>query len=826
MSTISTAIAAAAAGSSFVSASVSASSVTLSASLRSSIRLVADTAKRRTVATTSSGAASMPGASRCRGSTRYTYRRSWNGLAFTSSIHHHHAPPYSSSAAQRYFTGKHYKDDNHLPWSPIIETESTSLHMTPPNYGTEGFRDAIRGSQDYIKPRGPDRDGSNREEHQQQQPAQPTSEQLQSQQQQQPAQTQHQNQPGARIPFPKLTPGRQRNYRPQHVVNTISVNSEISQQHQQYNQSQLQQQSQGAAAPPAPQPVALSTNAAAETDYCDALADPAEREHCLEDFRDGKISAGFLDVQGPTHQPHQQILQAEKDHCDALADPAKREHCLEDFRDGKISAGYLNVKGPKVDAPEAVSPQVAIEAASVMEQMSSLTDYDEDKGDDLEEPYDELRADDDELTMSQSEKFRDLSRTESKFRSGSDVDISSIDINSLLEDENEDIDVEIDSEKLSNPFKMSSFYDNPRSASAKFRDRTQRSGFKDPTFRMLEDQERELLEERESAYEELLGSRDDEDELSLESLLKDADIEEDEDISETLSDILEEQSLNDEVLSYESQLQGRGPTLEEEESTSDRESSSKSTLLSIDPQTINFLPLDKARMKEEGVSEDRASLKKSIVDSTTTLPSSISSASTTSPDIKWEDLASSGNFVNMFRGSASYIANHRGSLAVYHIPGELLAWEGFPGLMDDIALTWLLGMKIVLVAGCRHQIDLRLDDEEEGYHGESGGLGGRVMMSSIRVTDEDTLRVVKEEAGFVRFEIERRLAKSLRLHGGLVKGSESLMGNVVSGNFYSAQVRLHSFDFHLHTVHTFHSSFDVMLISFLIFIAIWCCRRD
>jgi len=148
----------------------------------------------------------------------------------------------------------------------------------------------------------------------------------------------------------------------------------------------------------------------------------------------------------------------------------------------------------------------------------------------------------------------------------------------------------------------------------------------------------------------------------------------------------------------------------------------------------------------------------------------------------WED----GSFVKMFRGSASYIANHRGTLVVYHIPGELLAWEGFPGLMDDIALTWLLGMKIVLVAGCRHQIDIRLEDEEDGEH----RLGGKVMMSSIRVTDEETLRVVKEEAGFVRFEIERRLAKSLRLHGGLVKGSESLIGNVVSGNFYSAQVRL------------------------------------
>lgn len=32
------------------------------------------------------------------------------------------------------------------------------------------------------------------------------------------------------------------------------------------------------------------------------------------------------------------------------------------------------------------------------------------------------------------------------------------------------------------------------------------------------------------------------------------------------------------------------------------------------------------------------------------------------------------------------------------------------------------------------------------------------------------------------------MAKSLRMHGGLVKGSENLVGNVVSGNFYSAQV--------------------------------------
>ena len=36
------------------------------------------------------------------------------------------------------------------------------------------------------------------------------------------------------------------------------------------------------------------------------------------------------------------------------------------------------------------------------------------------------------------------------------------------------------------------------------------------------------------------------------------------------------------------------------------------------------------------------------------------------------------------------------------------------------------------------------------------------------------------------------MAKSLRMHGGLVKGSENLVGNVVSGNFYSAQVWIYS----------------------------------
>ena len=138
-------------------------------------------------------------------------------------------------------------------------------------------------------------------------------------------------------------------------------------------------------------------------------------------------------------------------------------------------------------------------------------------------------------------------------------------------------------------------------------------------------------------------------------------------------------------------------------------------------------------------------------------------------------------FVTMFRGSAKYIANHRNTLAVYHIPGGLLDMPDpnvFRDLMHDIAITWLLGMKIVLVVGCRHQIEKRLGEVNRDQ--------------GLRVTNKETLKIVKEEAGSVRFEVERQLARCLRgqgmgAFGGGVASGGYYDGNVVSGNFYSSQ---------------------------------------
>jgi amino-acid N-acetyltransferase len=140
------------------------------------------------------------------------------------------------------------------------------------------------------------------------------------------------------------------------------------------------------------------------------------------------------------------------------------------------------------------------------------------------------------------------------------------------------------------------------------------------------------------------------------------------------------------------------------------------------------------------------------------------------------EMFSNRHFVEMFRSSANYIASHRNSLVIYHIPGDLMDErpDTFRDLMNDISLTWLLGMRIVIVAGCKYQVEKRL--QQRNSH------------KGMVVTDPESLRIVKEEAGYVRFEVERQLARALKgSRGGGNNVAEGGEGNVVSGNFYSAQ---------------------------------------
>ncbi|OBP13708.1 amino-acid N-acetyltransferase [Rheinheimera sp. SA_1] len=128
--------------------------------------------------------------------------------------------------------------------------------------------------------------------------------------------------------------------------------------------------------------------------------------------------------------------------------------------------------------------------------------------------------------------------------------------------------------------------------------------------------------------------------------------------------------------------------------------------------------------------------------------------------------------VDGFRQSAPYVNAHRGKTFVVMLGGEAMIQPGFRSIINDIALLNSLGIKIVLVYGARPQINQAL---------EQNGLAAQYH-NRIRVTDDDSFRLIKQVAGALQLDITARLSMSLSntpMHNAQI--------NVVSGNFVIAQ---------------------------------------
>jgi amino-acid N-acetyltransferase len=128
--------------------------------------------------------------------------------------------------------------------------------------------------------------------------------------------------------------------------------------------------------------------------------------------------------------------------------------------------------------------------------------------------------------------------------------------------------------------------------------------------------------------------------------------------------------------------------------------------------------------------------------------------------------------VDGFRQSAPYVNAHRGKTFVVMLGGEAMSQPGFRSIINDIALLNSLGIKIVLVYGARPQINQALEQ-----HGLLAQYHNR-----IRVTDDDSFRLIKQVAGALQLDITARLSMSLSntpMHNAQI--------NVVSGNFVIAQ---------------------------------------
>ncbi|ENY70565.1 amino-acid N-acetyltransferase [Aeromonas diversa] len=130
------------------------------------------------------------------------------------------------------------------------------------------------------------------------------------------------------------------------------------------------------------------------------------------------------------------------------------------------------------------------------------------------------------------------------------------------------------------------------------------------------------------------------------------------------------------------------------------------------------------------------------------------------------------DLVNAFRQSTPYVNFHRGGTFVLMAGGETISHPNFSNIINDIALLQTLGIRLVLVFGARSQIDEALARHQIAPH----------FHKQTRVTDEESLAIIKQVCGGMQFEITSRL--SMGLAHTPMQGARI---SVVSGNFVTAQ---------------------------------------
>ena len=137
-------------------------------------------------------------------------------------------------------------------------------------------------------------------------------------------------------------------------------------------------------------------------------------------------------------------------------------------------------------------------------------------------------------------------------------------------------------------------------------------------------------------------------------------------------------------------------------------------------------------------------------------------------------------YVSWFRHSSPYINAYRGKVFVILLPGEAIAHENFHNIAHDITLLNSLGVKLVLVHGARPQIDAALNaaglkaELQQDPHGK--------LHRQLRVTDIDSLLLIKQVVGRMRIDIEALFSMGLinsPMHGADI--------NICSGNFVVAK---------------------------------------
>jgi amino-acid N-acetyltransferase len=130
------------------------------------------------------------------------------------------------------------------------------------------------------------------------------------------------------------------------------------------------------------------------------------------------------------------------------------------------------------------------------------------------------------------------------------------------------------------------------------------------------------------------------------------------------------------------------------------------------------------------------------------------------------------SFVHLIRSAAPYVHAFRGKTFVIAFGGEVVADDQFLGVVHDLNLLHSLGIRLVVVHGCRPQVEAILTQQ---------GIPSRYA-HGVRITDTDAMDCVLEAAGQVRARIEALL--SLGLANSPMAGARN---RVSSGNYLTAK---------------------------------------
>jgi amino-acid N-acetyltransferase len=144
-------------------------------------------------------------------------------------------------------------------------------------------------------------------------------------------------------------------------------------------------------------------------------------------------------------------------------------------------------------------------------------------------------------------------------------------------------------------------------------------------------------------------------------------------------------------------------------------------------------------------------------------------------------MSSDDDHIKWFRASSPYINAHRGKTFVIHLAGKALLDANFGNVINDIALLYSLGVKLVLVFGATPQIEASLDSTDKQWP----------QSDQVRVTAPDILGDVLSAIGRTGTELEAKLS----MGRSPMQGLDIL---VTSGNFIKAKPLgiVNGIDFH------------------------------